>query len=394
MNLYGREDFERLSKIKGENCISIFLPVHSSGIEVNEGLDKIAFKNKLQEIRNELEKRGITSIDSILQKPMALLNDSAFWRNQETSLALFFSSSTFDIFKLPISVSEYTSISNQFELSPLLPLLSNEDETFYILSLNQKNIKLFKNTPYSSKEISIGGVASENIDEIMEYFDFDKQQQVKSTNFNSMMSPSAQIENSGQAMHSTNPKDKETRYLTDFLKQIDKGLSEILKDDNSPLVLAGTENVCGLFREITSLRNIQPNIIPGNIDRFHSKELLEEGLKVVGNKINKTRKKAFDKYPVWAGTGKASYDLETILVAAYGGRVESLFVSEDYHIWGNFNEKTGKVIMHSKKEDKDVCLIDLAVSKTLENNGNAYLVNKDEMPEKTIETSIAATFRY
>src|SRR4051794_12479218 len=109
MNLFGREDFEKLSKIKEENCISIFLPVHSSGIEVIEGLDIIALKQKLLEVRDELEKKGAININSNLKKALDLLEDSNFWRSQEASLALFISSSTFNVFKLPISVSEYSS---------------------------------------------------------------------------------------------------------------------------------------------------------------------------------------------------------------------------------------------------------------------------------------------
>src|SRR5687768_12050571 len=49
--------FLELANYKGKYCLSIFLPTHKQGMEVNEQQDLIAFKNELQEIEKRLHEK-------------------------------------------------------------------------------------------------------------------------------------------------------------------------------------------------------------------------------------------------------------------------------------------------------------------------------------------------
>ncbi|QJD94859.1 hypothetical protein HH214_02675 [Mucilaginibacter robiniae] len=49
MDLISKEEFAELINYHGENCISIYIPTHRAGVEVNEKQDAIVFKNALQQ---------------------------------------------------------------------------------------------------------------------------------------------------------------------------------------------------------------------------------------------------------------------------------------------------------------------------------------------------------
>src|SRR6478736_6982531 len=91
MDRLTREDFERLAGIKSQNCISIFIPTHRKGMEVNEGLDWLQFKNQLTEVRDKLLEKNYQEkyVTELLAPAFNLLNDTSFWHLQDNGLAVF-----------------------------------------------------------------------------------------------------------------------------------------------------------------------------------------------------------------------------------------------------------------------------------------------------------------
>jgi hypothetical protein len=77
MDIISKEEFTELMNYKGENCISIFIPTHRAGVEVNEKKDAIVFKNALQAINTDLQNKGLNSqtIESLLRPGFELYNN-------------------------------------------------------------------------------------------------------------------------------------------------------------------------------------------------------------------------------------------------------------------------------------------------------------------------------
>jgi hypothetical protein len=61
---------------------------------------------------------------------------------------------------------------------------------------------------------------------------------------------------------------------------------------------------------------------------------------VVEPRFRKDREDAADRYRRYAGTGLASSDLQEVVLAAYHGRVSTLFVACNTHQWGTFDPQT------------------------------------------------------
>lgn len=391
MDIFKKEDFEKLSLTKSKNCISIYIPTHQSGLEVNEGIDRIAFKSEVQKVQAELEERELQNrtVSEILKPAYLLIEDLSFWKDQGQGLAVFINDKEFYSYRLPISVAPFSTISPMFDLTPLLPMLSGEDK-YYILSLSQNKIRLFRNTAFTYEEINITESIPQNAQEVFAVYEFEMEdKEKKAVKEGIKRTPGA----GPLASHGSNPEDSQYLYITEFLRNVNNGIAEQLKEEKAPMIVAAVENLFALYKKVNTYRYLLDDFIPGNPDYISERELHEKALTKTKDHINKTRKKDIEKYSAWGGSGKTSYNLEVILTAAFDGRVESLFILEDKHIWGQYNETERKVTVHPEKGSDDVCLLSLAAAKTIDNSGNAYLVTEQEMPEKT-PTDIAAVFRY
>lgn len=100
------EEFSELLNYQGAPCISIFIPTHRSGVEVNEKQDAIFLKNALQRVTADLQDQGMPpqSIDALLRPGFELYKNEVFWNNQLDSLALFLADNLFKAFTLPYTV--------------------------------------------------------------------------------------------------------------------------------------------------------------------------------------------------------------------------------------------------------------------------------------------------
>ena len=126
-------------------AVSIFLPTHRAGPDIRQ--DPIRLKNLIKDAEQELIREGSRSSEAqALMAPVSrLLDDSTFWRHQEEGLVIFRSQDTFRVYRVPINVQEFVSVSERFYIKPLLPILMH-DARYYVLALSQKAVRLLECT--------------------------------------------------------------------------------------------------------------------------------------------------------------------------------------------------------------------------------------------------------
>jgi hypothetical protein len=66
-------------------------------------------------------------------------------------------------------------------------------------------------------------------------------------------------------------------------------------------------------------------------------------------------------------------------------------VKKGIRLWGTFNEQDNKLDILDSESEKAEDLIDKAVVKTIQNGGEVYYMEANEMPE---QGDLAAIFRY
>lgn len=386
MNLLSRNELQALSGKQIEPCVSIYLPTHRAGKDVEQ--DPIRFKNLLRQVEKDLSEQGRRSlqINEWLEPAKQLLADSLFWSHQSDGLAVFIAPEEFYHYRVPLKFEELAVVSGRFHLKPLFPLLGG-DERFYFLALSQNQARLFQGTRYNMSEVELKNVPK-SLAEALKYDDPERQLQFH-TRAPAAKGERAAIFHGHGAGHIDAAVHK--KDILRYFQQLDKGMQDLLRNEHVPLVLAGVDYLLPIYREANSYQHLLDEGVFGNPDELNTENLHERAWAVVQPHFQKAQRGAAAKYRQLANTGRTANELQDVVPAAYHGQIEFLFVDLGLQIWGTIKQNDNGIQFHQKAEPGDEDLLDSAAIQTFLHRGTVYVVASDEMPDKT---PVAAVFRY
>lgn len=384
MSILSTSEIKELMEYRDENCITIFMPTHAAGPEIRQ--DPIRFKNVLSLAEEKLVEAGWRDTDAQrLLEQAHQLDQGEFWRHQDEGLALFISPNEFRYYRVPLNFDEEVIISNRFHIKPLMPLLMN-DGRFYVLALSQNQVRLFQASHYNIDEVTLEGIPL-SLSEALKYDEAEQQLQLHS---GSPALPQGKSQTyHGQGVGVDDNKDQIRR----FLQKVDRGLHDILEDQQAPMILAGVDYVISIYRDITIYPLVLSEGIPGNPDNANPKELHKQAWEIVLPYFQESQEKAATKYQELMANNpeKASRDLKEIIKAAYDRRIDTLFVAIDEEQWGKFNPETHEITLQREDQPENEDLLDFATIHTFLNGGAVYTDVPENLPDRAL---IAATFRY
>jgi hypothetical protein len=320
-----------------------------------------------------------------LMKPVFdLLDDIDFWNHQSEGLAVFFSPDEFQRYRIPIRVQELNIISQRYYIKPLLSLLSG-DGRFFLLALDQKIIKLFQGSKYSINEIKLPKGTFVSLKDYFQFEEADKSYQLYGGN--TATEGASFFTHGSVRMDAAVHKEK----ILEFFKLVNKGVFQVIKNENAPLVLAGVEYLIPLYKEANSYPYLAGESLDINPEGLKNEELHRSAWEIVHPMFEKNRMKALKLYEQFSGNGRASSSIEEVVKAAFNKKVESLFVNKDAQVWGKYNPEEDEVIVDEAHSESNEELLDLAAVQTFVNNGSVFVLGKDKMP---CDKPAAAVFRY
>lgn len=364
----------------GETNISIYLPTHKAGEQVQQ--DPIHLKNLLSEIDDELSASGMkkNEIDQLLEEPRGLLDQPQFWRHNDKGLALFITEDYFEYFRVPLDFKPRYLTGKDFLVTPLIPMISLEG-TFCILTLSQKNIRLLKCTRESVEEINLEDSPSS----LEEFLKYDVNEPHLQHHSGSGGDGLAIFHGQGGA------RDTNTEEIINYLKAIENEVTSTLRKRNDPLILAGVKEAVAEYRKVNHYSRLLDNHISANPDPKSNEEIRDEGWQIIQSYFLQDMYADIERFGDLAGTLKRSEDLSYIVEGAVYGKVDSLFVPIGEHSWGHYDEEQDVVHLSKEKQNSEHDLINLAAIKTITQGGDVYALKKEEMPNNSY---IAAIFRY
>ena len=255
MNALSQDELKTLMGKHQGLCISIFMPTFRTGVESQQ--NQIRFRNLLRSAEEKLLAAGLRSqeVKDLLEPAQALPGNVLFWRRQSDGLALFLCTGLFRCFCLPEAFQELIVVADHFHIRPLLPVLSG-DKRFYILALSQKEIRLLEGTGQNIREIELEAIPK-SLDEALQYDELEKQVRFRT---GSVSGGTGMAMVSGHGGVADDAKDNLLKYF----RMIDRGLHDLLKDERTPLVLAGVEYLFPIYREANTFPHLIDEGIPGN----------------------------------------------------------------------------------------------------------------------------------
>ena len=381
MNTFNRTKFEKLSEATSDYAVSIYIPTQEGGD--NRDKSMIRFKNHIQKTEKELEALGLKplEIEDFIQPLNGMLSDSTLFRNLDTSLAVFRNTSAFEYYALPIEVEEFSMVSHTFYVLPLLQFFNKKD-SFYIFTLSQHKNRLFEATQQEITEIDTGDDFPSSFKDLL-----GKDTRSQTVNIRSVGSRGRDGEAYSYGKGEADIDDKEWRL---YLEDINRALTNAIGLDGEPLVIASVESTFGHFKEYSSYKNIYPEYLSGNFEEIAAHELHDQAKKILQPYFIEA--KAEKKEALIDGNIPQVSDLKETIIAADSGRISTLFIAKDEHVWGTYTPDKADVERHKTKKPMDVCLLDMAARKTFLKGGKVFLVDQENLPNK--DTKLNAALRY
>jgi hypothetical protein len=157
--------------------------------------------------------------------------------------------------------------------------------------------------------------------------------------------------------------------------------------------LAGQEFLIPIYKSVSKYKEIWPEALTGNHHQQSDDELYEDAMKVMKPYFDKPLQYALEDFGNKLATALTSSMIGTIIPATYYGKVSHLFVRKGLQVAGTFNEQENKLALQELEENINEAddLIDKAVTKTIQNGGEVYFLEADQMPA---QSELAAIFRY
>lgn len=393
--MFTRNDFSELANYKSDLCISVFVPTHRAGHQVNEGEDWINYKSALQRVENNLHASGLKGdrIKDILKPAKKLLDETTYWHHMSDGLAVFISDGFFHKTEVPLPFEPYEHINTRFYLKTLIPLLSGGGK-FYLLAVAKGGIKFYVAYEHTIEQIILGNLVPKDMEEALRYDDPERALQFHSGSGRVDTGPDGGGRVRGAMYHGHGGVDDvEKVNIERYLNLVDKGIVKIINGEETPLVLAAVDYLVPIYQKVTNYPHLYPDAVFGNPEHIPMAELHEMALNIIEPHFNLKKTEARQKFDEIKHTERASDELAEIIPAAFYGRIDTLFVNKNKEIFGLFNKEKNELVLHGEtKEEGDIELLNEAAIHTVLNSGTVYLEDEEGIPGNHNE--IAALLRY
>ena len=368
-------------------CVSLYMPTHKAGADIRQ--DPIRFRNLLRKAADDLKAAGVGEgeVNGRLRGLNALADDKVFWQHQQSGLAAFIGPDQTQVYHLPYEVEELVIVADRPHVKPLLPLLGSQAH-FYVLVLSQNSVRLLEATDQEVHEVDLGETPT-SLAEAMKYNDPEEHLEFHTRTRPQGPGSDRRAMFFGQGVGTDAAVHK--KNVLEFCRMIHNGVSKRLATADDPLILAGAEPMVGMYREVNQYAQLIDAGIPGSPDRKSPEDLHKEAMEIVQPMLRSQREQMEDRYAVLSNNRQASDRVEQINKAAHEGRIESLFVPVDEHLWGVYNAEKDAAEVHERRAAGDEDLLDLAAAETCRHGGTIFAVPRDAIPGSG---KMAATFRY
>lgn len=363
------DDFRRLDEVRADHCVSIYLPTHTVSRETDQ--DKILFKNLMKEAVAQLsaagaDKRRVWLIEERLQ---GLADNMQFWNHVAESLAVFVTPDSIETFRLPRTVSAEVEVSDRFHIKPLIPLLAFP-HTAYLLDIAQNQVRFWEVTEGDMHEVEVPDMPA---------------------SFNEAMEQrTGHAAAHAESVRMRQDEDRKVRQRQ-FARAIETALRPILRNNRTPLVLAGVDTILDYFREANSYAYTADEAISGNPEHRRRDEFAAEVRAIASRRFQGEVRSRLDRVEALRNDRRSSTDVMEIARAAQEGRVESLIVDVERELYGTLSGGIGSVAPDGEASASTYDVLDELVGLTLRQGGEIIGAEEDKFPEGV---KVAAIFRY
>lgn len=338
-------------------CVTQLLPPYHPGEQA--GSPAAVLKGNLQEAARQLAARGSAkSANANLLRPLEeLAHDASFAEGSRWSQAIFRAPGTLEHFYLAQPVPGSLTIAGCFDIRSLAAEFARP-RLFYVLALSKAGVALLRCAGLHAEAVKLPTGVPETLTEALELEPPD----------HDLMNRSA-IGPSTGTMHGVrfgtgSGREQQHAHLADYYRLVDRGLQELFREPEIPLLLAGVEEDTTLYRSISRNLNLVKGNIAGSLPVTGDlTPALQKAYAILREVAVERQAAALADARERVAPARFSIHPEEILHAAFDGRVAHLFLNQDakrvdvfergnYRSWGQeelLNLAAVETIIHHGK---------------------------------------------
>ncbi|WP_024365951.1 hypothetical protein [Arthrobacter sp. TB 26] len=348
-----RYDLERLAAARDPHSVTVYLPTSTvpADSEENQTRARSLFGSALELLRAGANKDSLTAIESFLHE---LLETPEFWFDMGRSLAIFATPTSVLEFRLPNDLENHVSVSDRFAITPLLRAVTFPNAAL-VLAISQDGARLIEvSADRPAQEITVPGMPVD-------------------------AGSAVGLDSIGGRSHFGRLQGEEGRKvrLAQYARSVDHALRPILNGQSLPLVIAATEPLRSIYRNLTGYAHLAAEAIEGNPDELTSAQLAEAARGVL-DRIYASELVALQAtFEERRASGRASTDLSDLARAAAFGAIATLAVDMDAQISGSVGDDGALTFDADTGHDA----VEEIARRALGTGARVLAVRRSDMPE-------------
>ncbi len=361
-------------------CISLYQTTHRNSPDKKQ--DPIVFKNLIQTIEQELERKyNLTETTALMQPFYDLKEDAAFWNNSLDGIAVLANPEKCIVYSLSRTMPNLAVVANDFHIMPLIRAFQSSDQ-YLLLGLGGSEFSLYQGNRYEIKPLELPAATPTTMNEILG----------ATLSEPSLGQRSSQAGGSSVFYGHGGKNDENEKDLEKFFRYIDKFVLEnYSKTMKLPLVLVSLTEYQGEFKALSNNPYLMKEGIEVSPDALNKEQLREGAWNIVLSSYLAKTKTLVEAFQAAQASGKGSDFPEDIADAVYLKKVKKLIVEDGKVILGKFDETTGKLKFGTSDQAGYGNVLDALIKNILQDKGEVVVLPKEKMPGIS---GIAALFRY
>ena len=353
--------------------VSIYLPTHRAGREVTQ--DPVLFRRLIANAAGEV------ATGELLAAVARLVDDRDFWAHGSVGLAVLAGPEGATAIRLSEPTRELAVVSDRFHLKPLVAARARRVE-FDVLAMSRHSVRLVDVTGPRAVEVEVPGMPT-SMPEALRWDDREPGLQSHSGSRAGGGRLTATFHGQGSTS------DARDVDLDRYLHMIDHAVADHRSGSTRPLILAGVDDIVGVYRKLTRCAHVLDDHVAGNPDQLRAAELADRARRFVPPSAADAERTARESF--LGGAAATVRTVEQAVIAAAAGEVASIFVPADREYWGRYRSGHHLLEERETRGPGDHDLADVAAIEVLRHGGLAFVVPASDIPGGG---TAAATLRY
>jgi hypothetical protein len=379
------EEFKALAQIKGETCVSLYLPTSPLGTSAK--FNRTAFKDLAKEALSQLKEAGIdkdkfavfeeqfdrlagaehdVQDEDKIRKLQRAKPDpiESFWHYQANGLAVLTTSGMMRTFRLPNPPKPLAEVADRLHLTPLIRAMTSPHDIF-VLALAEESVRLvraFANFPPERLQVP--------------HLPRNAEEATRRPSFH-VRAPRRRLQNL----------EGEKVLLHQYVRKVEHAIHSVLAGRNAPLALAAEEPLASMYRSLNTYPRLADEIIEGNPEERTDAELEDAAIPILDRLYSRELKAViarYDELKPWHATTDVSYAAH----AATAGAIDQLLVDLDAVVPGLVSDIDGSVTYSASDDAETYSVVDEVARRALYTGARVMGARKEELPDHAPLTAI------